>query len=68
VTSRKTDEDLAPPKREGPEIKGQDLDEKVIAQLKKNYPKAREIEKLPSGNYAVRFRRKNQKTVYWKKH
>jgi len=65
VTVHKTDEDLREPKVEGPLVKGEDLDKDIVAKLKKNYPKAREIEKLASGAYAVRFRRKA--TVYWKR-
>lgn len=67
MTSRKTDEDLKPQKMNGPEILGEGVDEKVVDQLKKAYPKARQIERLASGNYAVRFRIKGKKTVYWKK-
>lgn len=66
MTSRKTEDDLKPAKSDGPEILGEGLDDKIVEQLKKNYPRARQIERLPSGNYAIRFRSKNKKTAYWR--
>ena len=62
MTVKKTDEDLKPPK-EGPEVIG-DVDASTLAALKKSYPQARAFEMLPSGNIAVRFRRKA--TKYWR--
>lgn len=64
MTVKKTDEDLKP-KADGPEIIGADDNDETVKQLRKNYPKARQIEKLASGNYAVRFR--NRKPVYKKR-
>lgn len=71
MTFPKTEEDLkGDAKSSGPEIKGDNVDKEIIAALKKSYPKAKEIEKLPSGSYAVRLRVKSgakSKTVYWRK-
>jgi hypothetical protein len=60
VTVHKSEDDLKPAK-EGPElINAKDSDETVKALVKK-FPKAKNIEKLPSGVYAVRFHKKRAK-------
>ena len=63
MTVRKTDEDLNPtPPKNGPEVLGENLDKDTVEALKRGYPNARQIEKLASGNYAIRFMRKP--TIY----
>lgn len=62
MTVKKTDDDMKEPKADtGPELLGEDLDLETVKALKARYPKARQIERLASGNYAIRLR---SKTVY----
>lgn len=62
MTVHKTDDDLKPPKKDGPELVNIDAEDKAeVEAIKKNYPTARAIEKLASGSFAVRFRRKATK-------
>lgn len=57
MTVHKTDEDLKPAK-EGPELLNAEAADPTVKALLKRWPKAKNIEKLPSGVYAVRFRAK----------
>lgn len=61
MTVHKTDEDLKPAK-EGPEYINVEASDPSVKVLVKRFPKAKNIEKLPSGVYAVRFRKKDNVT------
>lgn len=58
MTVKKTDADFEAPKPEGPALINADKDDATVKALLKNYPKARQIEKLASGTFKVSFRRK----------
>lgn len=64
MTSKKTDEDLKATDAEEEFRTEGECDPKVVAQLRGKYRNAKVIERLASGSYAVRFRRK--KPVYWR--
>lgn len=61
MTVHKTDADLKATRKEGPEIINADDGDAKVKALKAQYPNARNIEKLPSGVYAVRFHKKRAK-------
>lgn len=61
-TSRQVGPAPAPEAKSPADGNAPEADE-TMETLKANYPHAREIERLPSGNYAVRFRRKSTKYV-----
>jgi hypothetical protein len=63
LTVRKTEADLEDVKetKEGPEVINADEKDPKVQALKAKYPKARNIELLPSGLYAVRFLKKRAK-------
>lgn len=64
MTVHKTDNELNPPApKSGPDLVNmEDVDKATVTALKARWPNAKIIEQLPSGSFAVRFRRK--KTVY----
>lgn len=65
MTVKKTDADLAPEvERKGPELIGATRDDETVKALLKSYPHAKMIEKLASGTFAVRFRKKGRPVVY----
>jgi hypothetical protein len=62
VTVHKTDADLkALNEKSGPEIINAEPGDADVKALKARFPEAKNIEKLPTGVYAVRFHKKRAK-------
>lgn len=65
MTVKKTDADLAPEvERKGPELINVPASDETAKALLKNYPHAKQIEKLASGTFAIRFRKKGRPAIY----
>ncbi|SKA17690.1 hypothetical protein SAMN02745126_04000 [Enhydrobacter aerosaccus] len=66
MTVSKTDEDLNPrvTAKKGPELINTEATDPQVKALLARYPKAKNIERLPSGSFAVRFLKK--RNVYIK--
>lgn len=67
MTVLKTEADLKEPGAPRPKLINTEATDESVKALKARYPHAREIEKLPSGTYAVRFMKKRTKYLKGRK-